>query len=339
MAVKYTNKHNLPQEFVDAMMLDNHTVNGDISVTTLIDSPQVRQLKRTSDYEIDLSEMMAMFFGTAIHERLESSNPKAHQSKIMNLCAKILSDTGSEQEIKVADWIRKKSAKLLSEANQDVLIEQTLTLDIDGTILSGTLDRYFKDTKTIRDYKTITASQLMFPEQKESWYLQQNIYACMLRVAGYEVEKIEICAIVKDWSKLKVSSGQDYPKSPFVTIPIVVADHDKVMEYIKKRVAIHRRAEEGESVPCTKKDRWAKEDTYAVRKKGGKRSMKNFDSEAMAKNFIEENSFKHAPGDLYVEYRPSESFRCKNGYCPVPSVCPQYQKELEILASVSAETF
>lgn len=340
MAVKFTNKHNIPQEFVDAVTLDNHVVNGDISVTTLIDAPQVRMLRKNTDYEIDVTEQMAMFIGTSIHEKLESANVFLHRARVLGNAASILSKIGGEKAIKASVWlvdfIKNNIEKLFPS---DYLIEKTLTLESNGWTVSGTVDRYIKSEKKLRDYKTITASALAFPEQKTSWKLQQNIYAAMLRAIGYEVESIEIVAIVKDWSKMKVNSSADYPKAPVVIITLEVGNNDKVIEYIGKRVLIHQRAEQGENIPCTKLDRWAKEDVYAVKKKGGKRALRNFPSKGLAEAFINENNFKYPPAQaLYFEFRPAESFRCKN-YCAMSSVCPQYKAELEATAEISEETF
>jgi hypothetical protein len=340
MAVNYTNKFNIPQEFVDAMVQDNHIVMGDISVTTLIDSPQVRMLKRNNDYSIDLSEQMAMFFGTAIHEKLETSAPESFAGKTLRQCALILKKTKPDSEVwnKIADWLLKQASKFLSLNEKIRFAEKTMTIELNGWTVSGTLDRYFIKDKLIRDYKTTTASQMMFPEQKESWYLQQNIYASMLRNEGYEVEGIEICAIIKDWSKIKAMTQKDYPQAPIVLIPVKIAKHEDVLDYIAKRIEIHQKAEAGEQIPCTKKDRWAKEDTFAVKKKGAKRSIKNFSSQQLAEAFLNESQGKFKEGEVIIEYRPSASFRCAH-YCPVSSVCPQYKKELEIQANISSETF
>lgn len=342
MPIKFTNKHNLPQEFVDAITLDNHVVNGDISVTTLIDSPQIRQLRKKHEYEVDLTDQMAMFFGTAIHERLESSNMQMHDAKILNQAATVLTRYADKEEkaIGASKYLRKFVSSVIEKFfPANFLIEQTLTLEVEGWTVSGTLDRYIKSEKRIRDYKTITASQLAFPEQKVSWKLQQNIYAAMLRKIGYEVEHIEIVAIVKDWSKMKLKTSKDYPQAPVIVIPIEIADNDKVLEYVKKRVLIHQRAEQGEDIPCTAIDRWAKADSYAVIPKGNKRAARVFDKLTLAEKFVEENNFKYPPEkQLQIELRPAESFRCKH-YCPVASVCPQHQKELEMIAKESQETF
>ncbi|MFN5416461.1 MAG: PD-(D/E)XK nuclease family protein [Flavobacteriia bacterium] len=337
MAIKFTNKHNLPQEFVDAITLDNHVVNGDISVTTLIDAPQVRLLRKTTDYEVDVTDQMAMFFGTAIHERLETAHQASYDARTLWKASAVLSKLGEEKGAKRLNEIVETSLK--EKISDDVLTEQTLTIESNGWVVSGTVDRYIKSEKRLRDYKTITASALAFPEQKTSWKLQQNIYAAMLRAIGYEVEHIEIVAIVKDWSKMKLKSSKDYPQAPVVIIPLEVGENDKVLKYIDQRVLIHQRAEQGESIPCTKLDRWAKADTYAVKKKGGKNALRTFPAQKMAEAFVTENQFKYPPAQaLYIEFRPAESFRCKN-YCSMSSVCPQYKAELEATAEISEEQF
>jgi hypothetical protein len=160
----------------------------------------------------------------------------------------------------------------------------------------------------------------------------------MLRTSGYEVENIEICAIVKDWSKMKINTSRDYPKSPFVTVKIKIADNEEVLKYIATRIALHKRADEGEQFPCTKKERWAKEDVFAVRKKGGKKSLKNLSSRKIAETHLGSIQHKYPEGSLYIEHRPAESFRCKN-YCSMNSICPQYQKDLETQAKQGSETF
>jgi hypothetical protein len=199
MAIKFTNNFNIPQEFVDAITTDNHVVNGDISVTTLIDAPQVRILRKTTDFEVDVTDQMAMFIGTAIHEKLESSNVHYHRAKILGQTVAILNKIGGEKVIKASSWLSGFIKETIEKMfPTDFLIEQTLTIESNGWTVSGTIDRYIKSEKKIRDYKTITASALAFPEQKSSWKLQQNIYAAMLRSIGYEVESIEIVAIVKD---------------------------------------------------------------------------------------------------------------------------------------------
>lgn len=331
MPVKYTNKHGVPQEVVDAIRLDNHVVNGDISVTTLIDAPQIAQLKKENEYEVDITEMMPVFIGSAIHERLENTVAGNREAKALVKAASILEgyQIESGKNLKAAAFIRKFANWLLGKVKGD-MVECTLTYEVDGVLVSGTFDRYVKAEKKIRDYKTSTAEQMLFPEQKDSWVKQQNIYALMARkVLGVEVEQLEIVVILKNWSKIKANTQKDYPKSPILTIPLDVYADEEVQDYMERRVALHKKAWSGEQVNCTNNERWAKADSYKVKSKGIKRAVRVFDNYSMAEQFVADNSYKYAPERrLYIETVPAESFRCAH-YCPVKSICPQYKKEIE----------
>lgn len=68
-----TNKHGLPQSIVDAVANDPYVGGGDISVTKLIDAPQIMQLTRQHKDQItvDVSDRVWSLFGQAIHSLLE----------------------------------------------------------------------------------------------------------------------------------------------------------------------------------------------------------------------------------------------------------------------------
>lgn len=316
---------NLPESFVNAIKTDNHIVNGDISVTQLIDAPQIRQLKKTNDYEMDVLDMVGMLLGTGFHTVLQEGDFKGtFQSRDLQKAAGILKSLGEDKGEKYI--LKVIEDKLKEKINTDVIVEQTLTIEIDGMIISGTFDRFTQSLGLLEDYKTTSASSMMFPETKKQYAAQLNIYAAMLRENGYDVKAARIIAVLKDFSKMKIMTNRDYPKEPVVMMDINLIPHDKVISYLKKRVALHKRAEQGESIPCSKKDRWAKADVFKVKKKGGKRSLKNHLSLEDAKKFIDINSFKYKE-PLWIDHVKAESFRCAKGYCSMASICPQYAEE------------
>lgn len=335
MSVNWTNRLNLPETFVNAITTDNHVVNGDISVTQLIDAPQIRSLKRLHDYSLDVVDMIGMFIGSGTHDLLEkytfSSN---HKARVLKEAAGILQGMGED---KASGYIDKMiQANLADTINTDVEIETTLSMEVDGMVLSGTFDRFTHSSGMLEDYKTTSANSMMFPETKKSYNAQLNIYACMLRANGYDVKAARIIALLKDHSKMKIMTNKDYPREPIVMLDIELLPEETVMKYIRQRIALHRRAVNGESIPCTPKERWSKADVWKVMKKGGKRSTKNCITEAQAETFIADNSFKYKPGELYINLVKGEPFRCANGYCSMSSVCPQYKEELRI-ATESAQ--
>lgn len=336
MPVKYTNKHNLPESFVNAVLVDEHVSLGDISVTQLIDAPQIRMLKRTNEYEMDVMDMIGMVMGTGMHTVLERGDMAGtFEARVLQRAAGVLRKHGED---KGADYLIKMIKDKLEESiDSNILVEQTLTIEVLGWTVSGTFDRFDKALKRLQDYKQTGANSVMFPDLKKSWNAQQNIYAVMIRESlELEVEGAEIIAVLKDWSKMKIMTNRDYPKTPVVRHEIPMIPHEDVMKYIKKRVRLHQRAEGGEHIPCTPKDRWAKADTYAVFKHGGKKATKVCATLKEAEAYVEGNEFKYPKG-LIIKHRKAESFRCANGYCSVSEFCPQYKKEREEAALVAQE--
>jgi len=75
--MQLTNKHKLPQPVVDAVnSYEYKPHSGKISVTELIDSPRVRQLKSRHHGEMseDVSDRLYALMGQAMHKILEESN-------------------------------------------------------------------------------------------------------------------------------------------------------------------------------------------------------------------------------------------------------------------------
>ncbi len=336
MPVNFTNKHNLPESFVNAVLQDDHVVAGDISVTQLIDAPQIRQLKKIHTYEQDVMDMIIMALGTGMHTILERGDMKGSaQARKLQIAAGVLLELGEE---KAANYLKKLIVEKLQESiDSDVITERTLTIDVLGWRVSGTFDRYTKSIEFLEDYKTGSANASMVPETKKSWNSQLNVYAVMLRENGLPVKGARIIAILKDWSKMRVNVSRDYPRTPVIMHDIPLLEHDRVMAYIESRVKLHQRAEAGEHIPCTPKDRWAKPDSWAVKKTGGKKALKLFDHPDATTPWIEQNKHKFAEGELFVEHRKGESFRCANGYCPVSDFCPQYAEEKRLAAEAANE--
>lgn len=68
-----TNVHNLPEALVRAVTNDPYTGGGDISVTKLIDAPQIRVLaaKHRDELVVDVSERIWTLLGQGVHTVLE----------------------------------------------------------------------------------------------------------------------------------------------------------------------------------------------------------------------------------------------------------------------------
>jgi len=208
-----------------------------------------------------------------------------------------------------------------------------MTINIDGMLISGTMDKFIIDEGILEDYKTCSSWAYVYEESKKKWYGQLNTYAYMLRKKGYKVNKARIIAIFRDWSESSRMRSKDYPPHPIMVIEIKLFDDEFMASYLNKRVQLHRAAENGESVSCTGKERWAKADAYAVMKKGRKKALRVLDRESLAESFIRANKAKYTE-ELYIDFRPGEDGRCAK-YCAVSSVCPQRKARLEAIAKSS----
>lgn len=341
-----TNKFNLPQTIVDACKHDTHRLAGDISVTTLIDAPRIRVLKMTHDYEVDVVDNLYALMGTALHHILERANINDVRKRAFIITAETIMAKSREfkEEApdkadrleRAANFIFQLIPIFFPETASRYIYEITMTLEVDGVTISGTFDIYDKLTCILYDYKFCSVYQYVFPESRDKWKAQTNIYAFILTQKGYQVNGIKIVAFFRDWNEHGIQRSKDYPDCQIKEIDVPLGNPAsqehwtiQVQKYISKRIDIHKRALLGDIDDCTGKDRWAKADEWVVKLKGGKRALNGakFDSMAAADNFVLLNKHKHLD-PLIIEFRPGDSVRCER-FCPVSKYCSQRAKELE----------
>ena len=286
----FTNIHNLPDPVVAALSADKYNsglVNS--SVTTLIDSPQVKILSRKhkDDISIDVSERLWSVLGTAVHNMFE-------------------------------DY-----------ADGEYLSEERLYTEVKGWKISGAIDiqKSEKDGSiTIMDYKCTSVWSIIFG--KSSWEKQLNFYAWLAhKCKGKKVSKLQILAVLRDWKQSEAEFKSDYPKQPIVVVDIPLWETSQQQEFVEQRVALHQQAEwdylNGNPIAeCTAEDMWLRPTKYAVMKKGRKRAIKLHDDEVDAQNHVETLGAGH-----FIEKRSGEAVRCEK-YCPAATFCPQYQRSI-----------
>lgn len=328
--MKITNNHGLHETIVRMVSYNNHTVSGDISVTQMIGPVQERYLKfkHKDELEVDAHELILAAMGTSMHLLLEMADHKTYRAKVLAEALEEISKFNDSDAQDIAVLLEHFLTKgiIKQETNPDVLREFRLKLNVNGVMLSGTLDRFYLPEGLLEDYKNVGVYQYLQPEAKADWVTQQNTYAYMLKKMGYEVDKAQIVAMFRDWTNVGILKNRDYPKSRSEVIPITLYSDEQILSYIEKRIVLHDRAIKYDEVPeCTTKERWNIPDVYAVKKKGGKRALKKLFTEEAAEKYIEEEQFKFKPGELYIEQRAGEDKKCDK-YCPVAKFCGQYAK-------------
>ena len=295
--MKFTNKFNLPQTFVNVIHRPTYSKGkAHISATEIINSPRIVQLKKKhwDDIEQDASEMVWSLFGSAVHNILEHGKDKHH------------------------------------------IVEERLNIEFEGWKISGAIDLQELEpngTMTISDYKVTGAWAVM--NEKDDWHRQLNIYGWLVeKVKQVPVGKLQIIAIIRDWSARDAASKEGYPQSPVATIDIPLWSFEEREAFITKRIYDHGTAlfemeTDGEMPDCTPEEMWEKKTSYALKKDGNVRAKSVHETleeaeKALAKS--EETAKKNEK--FVIEVRQGERTRCRS-YCQVSPFCTQYQNYLK----------
>jgi hypothetical protein len=207
---------------------------------------------------------------------------------------------------------------ILERANRTAIAERRLSIEVEGWKVSGGMDVY-KEDGTLLDYKVTSVWKLVKGDLDE-WIKQLNLYSVMLRHHGHKVEKLQVIAILRDWSKMEAERDPSYPQAQIVNINIPLWEEQRALRFLRERVILHKQARI--TLPeCSPEDRWARPDVWAVMKHGRKTAVKLYTNENEARAHV---GFDRT---LHVVHRPGMSMRC-HSYCTVSSFCTQYQKSL-----------
>jgi len=287
---KLTNKYGLPQTLMNYANRNTYSRgNANISVTQLIGSPRVRMMTQKHQEEIveDVSDRLWAIIGSALHEVVEKGSDDEHQAE-------------ERLFIEVDGWRISGGIDL-----------QSMNLDEDGT-----------RTCAISDYKLTSTFNVMNP--KPDWERQLNCYAHLVRkVKGFEIKRLSINAIMRDWMRARAKTDQNYPQAAMQVIDIPLWSPEAAEQYFNERVKIHKDAEAlmdwGDTPECTPEERWYSPGQLAVMKDGRKRALKLFEPEHKeeAEEYAKENK-------ATVVERPGQNKKCED-FCAVSDWCSQWQ--------------
>ena len=215
----------------------------------------------------------------------------------------------------------------------NALSEERMSVNVGGWKVTGQADLLEADG-TLSDYK-VTSTWAVLNDIKPDWVTQTNLYAHLYRQAGFSVNKIQIVAVLRDWSTSRAKSGGDYPACACKVLPVPTWSHGECETYLTERVFLHKQAADlsDDALPyCTPEERWEKPTIYAVMKKGRKSALRLLDSHEEAERWMWEKE----KGDS-VDVREGESTRCER-YCAVggnTGICNQHR---ELLSLKNAKT-
>jgi|TARA_R100000482_G_scaffold92851_1_gene38469 hypothetical protein len=309
MSDKYTNRTGISSCIADAIQSYNEDYDsvGWQSVTSLIDSPRAVLLKQRHGEKIteDVADLIWSFFGNMGH------------------------------------LIAERNASLGSMAERRFLLKYK---DKEISFKPDLLERDPNEFNVfeLNDFKFTSVYVLknaLAGNPKIEWVRQMNFYVWSLKQLGYEVSKIKLHIIARDWRSSEALREHNYPPNQCGVVEVPIWSDEKIKNYIDERIELFKDAEQlsDRDLPfCSQEERWADPDRFAVVKKDGKVSKSSgyktalpkassFTDRSEAQLFIQGRKDKD---NLEIEYRKGESRRCARGYCKAAPFCNQFKEQI-----------
>lgn len=294
---KITNKLNLPRQLVDLVSSDYQPKEHQYSCTTILKPTRQVILERRHNNEIeqDVSEMVWCIFGILAHSVIENSQEDVGQFK--------------EEKLKV------DLGKYCKE--------------LEGYYLSGRSDMIDLLDKCITDWKTASCWKVIYKDF-EDWRKEMLIYAWAVKDMGFEIDKAQAIAFLKDHNKTKAKVDSSYPKLPVWVEKFKFTDKDfkDIEEFIIARFLELKKYEDvsdNELPMCTMEERWNDGNKYIVIKHGAKRATKIHETLEEAEEHLN-NLNKNYPNAYEIQERLGEDKKCLE-YCSACKFCPYYKEK------------
>lgn len=271
--MKIKNKYNLPQPFVDAATNEHVNVPKRYSTTNILKGTCEAILLRRHDDEIeqDVSDMVWLIFGSAVHKILAGANETPNQIK--------------------ENWASMQMPN--------------------GYTLSGVFDLYDGDIETVIDYKTVSVYKELSGDWEDyrrqllcycvllramDFPAHHGQIVAMLkdwsttktREPGYPPHNV-------------VVHGWDFTDDDLDAAETAI--ENKFWDIEKQE-----QLPDEQLRPCSPAERWHKQDTWAVYRGKNKNATKVFSAEAPAKSFI---SMREKPKEYRIEFRPGYDRKCQ----------------------------
>lgn len=300
--MQYTNRGNIPEFMVQAVLKDSHSMeDAKYSITQLVKPPRALQLERRHKDAIvpEASDFWNVFIGSSVHG-------------------------GIHEGLK---------------SNDDYIMEQRLFVDVNGVKISGSPDLYQKSTAIIYDHKTMTTAAFGL-EVKPEYEQQLNGYAYLLRKNGYKVNGLKLNVIYLDWRKaaIKFADPAKYPLVPCRTIDVPMWSEQEAEQFVLDRLALHEQNEtfsDEDLLHCTSKEVWERAGKIAIYPKGGAaRAMRLLDTDAEVTDYLAWKKLNRSA--VQIVKRPASRQRCEQ-YCSAAPFCNQYQEWLKTQAGTTPD--
>ena len=298
--MKLTNNHGMPETILNVIARPQYSKGkANMSVTELLNSPRIVQLKRK--HWDDLTEDAADMVWSIFGTAIHN---------------------------------------ILEHGKGDThIVEERIHIELDGMRISGAIDLQEMTPAgiVVSDYKTTSAWAVM--NEKQDWHNQLNSYAFLVEAAkNLPVTKLQIVAIVRDWSRRDAATREGYPKAPIVVIDIPLWSFEERLAYVSSRISLHGDAlfemeTDGDMPDCTAEEMWERPTVYALKKDGNVRAKSVHETSEAAETALAAATEKAKKGEKFlIEVREGGRTRCES-FCQVAPYCQQHQAYLSTKAN------
>lgn len=171
--------------------------------------------------------------------------------------------------------------------SESIITEKRLFLEMDGVKISGQFD--LMGNRKISDYKCVGSFSVKEGVKLE-WEIQQNLYRYLAVKNGFDVDDLEIVAILRDWTEW--SGRKDGFDSPIFVMPVAKWEISSIEKYLKGRIAELKRAnamsdeEISLHYPCSEEERWFNPKTNVYKRCKSFCPVRNFCQQVVKESYI-----------------------------------------------------
>jgi len=252
--MKLTNKKNYCSIFEQWLKFDEYDRDSNTITATEINRPlrsNILEKRYWDKLEIDIDELIASRYGTAIHDSFE--------------------------KIKLKDCLQEQ--RLRTIVNNKVI---TGKFDI--------LQKEKDETYTLVDIKSTSCWTWIYGSKKDDYVDQLSIYRFLGEKSGFKINaKAKILYVFTDWKKADSLTNKDYPQKRLLESEITLKEVDDVENEIKHYISLlnaYEKTADNDLPYCTADELWKTDDTFAVIKDGLKKAKRVLNSEQDAKEYI-----------------------------------------------------
>ena len=304
---KYTNNSGIPLAlcvlFVNDLY-DHSDEPNTISVTTLLDS--VRQIilgmRATGLGTVDVSDMLASCYGTALHSALEQAWSDPYNALLSLGYPETTARKFVINPYKVRDEI-------------PIYVEQRSIKQIAGWNVSGKFDLVIDGR--LNDLKNRQVWAYLNSSNDKKDILQASIYR-WLNQDKIKEEDFSILWLFTDWNSLEAIKNPLYPKQRWLEQKFQLLSIPETERFLINKLSLinkYIKSSEAELPLCTDEELWMGKSTFKYYKSTNQsRSTKNFDNAS--------DAHKETSKGGYVHEVKGKARRCS--YCSASSVCSQY---------------